>query len=102
MEKINFTNIEDAIQGCYCTLITTPSWDEDEAYLVDYCNHKALRGYLIEENILELKDIVTITDEEVAGLLHDASLWGGTMTSKPQFDPRLAEVNPRAFIIRLY
>jgi len=102
MKKINFTNIQDAIEGCYCTLISVPSWDDDETYLVDYCHHKALRGYLVAENLLELKDIVTITSDEVKDLLHHAALWGGSMTSKPQFEPQLAEVNPRAFIIRLY
>lgn len=102
MKRINFTNVEDAIKGCFCTLINMPSWDEDETYVIDYANHKALRGYLIEDSLLKLKDIVTINDKEIAELLHDASVLGGSMTSKPFFNPRLDTVTPVAFFIRLY
>ena len=102
MERINFTNVEDAIKGCFTTLINLPSWDEDETYVIDYTNKKALRGYLIEDDLLKLKDIVAITEEEFAELLHDAALLGGSMTSKPYFNPRLDTVTPVAFLIRLY
>lgn len=102
MERIKFDSIEDILEGCYCTLISLPSWDEDVVYVIDYANHKALRGYLVEDSLLKLRDIVTINDQEIAELLHDASIWGGYMTSKPYFNPRLDTVTPAAFIIRLY